>query len=104
MLSTDKDRIFDVFNHIKNNQVNSLDELAVSILLKTYLIYKRASDKSYQLSSNGKVLRRMLKYDIDFQDELIRTCECQNTSERSYEECLSGAVYFACKYLRCFKN
>lgn len=104
MLSSDKEKIIDVFNHIKNDKVSSLDELAVSILLKTYLIYRRNSDSSYQLSSNGKVLRRMLKYDIDFQTELMRTCECQNNTSRSYEECLSGAIYFASKYIRCFKN
>jgi hypothetical protein len=104
MLNSDKDRIFDVFEHIKNNQVNSLDEFAVSVMLKTYLLYKRTTDGSYQLSSNGKVLRRMLNYDVEFQEELIRTCQYQNNSDRSYEECLSGAVNFACKYIRCLKN
>ncbi|MBX3044973.1 MAG: hypothetical protein KIT33_09515 [Candidatus Kapabacteria bacterium] len=100
-MTSEQKKIHDVFNMIRNNEVNKLDELSLSILYKSYLLYVRQSDDSYHLSSNGKILRRLLKYNNEFQDELLNACTCANLEEKSFEACLSSAVHFAATYIRC---
>ncbi|MDX9791476.1 MAG: hypothetical protein WC313_12625 [Candidatus Kapaibacterium sp.] len=96
-----KDRIMNVFTHILNNDINQLDEMSKRVLLKSFLVYKKQHNECYSLSSNGKLLRRLLAVDKTFQKELLIACDCSGFNERNYEECLTGAIHFAATYIRC---
>lgn len=100
-MSGDKSKIFDIFEYIREDKVNNLDDLSITLLRKSYLIYRKASTNTYELSTNGKLLQKLLKVDKNLNNELVELCECQGANSRSYEECLSGAIHYASTYIRC---